>query len=216
MRGLAGRLRRCRVCTPGLPPDSGPFRPLPGGLAREARAGRPAVQGSRRDQTRKCRDHPHAVGSGLRSGGFWSGFGRVEVTPQRGGGRQQWETPRSRARGRGLIAQAGCRGTPQGPEKGPRALTASSGLPGSVRGSAPNSVPPDNRKLGLACVPTRHNGGAGRRRTSPPPCGRARVEVAVRGRGGRRIAWWRSAGPGGQSRRRGLRSVEGAPSRRSA
>ena len=41
MRESAGRFRRCRVCAPAFPPDSGPLRPLSGGLwpARRVRGG---------------------------------------------------------------------------------------------------------------------------------------------------------------------------------
>ena len=188
MHGSTGRLRRCRVCDPGLSPDSSPFRPLPGG------GGWPARRVRRGAMCRDCagikRENAGIARTRWNRGCARAGLGQVS------GG---WKLPRSGAegtaagnapqagRGPGQIAQTGCRGTPQGAEKGLRALTASSGLPGPIRGSAPNCVPPMLENWGRrVCRPDITEGPVG---AGPPP---PSLRPCARRGGGARARWVRS------------------------
>ena len=187
MHGLAGRLRRCRVCDPGHSPDSGPFRLLSGGSGPRGACGAGEWEGGARGS--------NAENAGITRTRWDRGCARAGLGRVSGG----WKLPHSRAagtvavnapqsgRGRGQIAQAGCRGTSQGPENGPRALTASSGLPGSIRGSAPNCVPPMLENWGWrVCRPDTTGGPVG---AGPPPLPAAgRASRRWCGRGGRGIA----------------------------
>ena len=169
MRESAGKIWRCRVCTPASPPIpalSGPFRGVSG-----------------------PRSVSEAGGCGARAGGKRPKCGGVA------------HARKSRGRSVGLWSDGSC---PVG--DGERTVLS-----------------PWSSKIGAGVCADQTAWGGGRRRASPPPCGRVLVRAVGRrtrpgGRSRRRGLRVPSAGsPGGRSRSRRLpsgRGVEAVPSRR--